>query len=494
MPSIDVVLVNPSNKKQVYGKLSEKLAGIEPPLWTGLLAAFLREQGFEVRIIDADAEGWGPQETVTKILEYKPVLLGLGAIGSNPSAASTPKMAAIRSVLTLLKDQDTSFKTILYGIHPSALPEQTLQDELADFVCRGESFFPFTELLHLLKSKGEQKEYSIKGLWYRKDGQIVGNGWADLFENLDELPFVAWDLLPMDKYRAHNWHCFGHINRRSPYAIIYTSLGCPYDCTYCNIHALYNGKPKIRYRSPQRVLEEIDYLVKNYNVKIFKFLDELFVIKGRRCEEICDMLAERNYDLNIWAYARVDTVNETILKKLKKAGVHWLCYGFEAGSKKVRDGVSKGRFDQEAIRRAVKMTYDAGIHIIGNFMFGLPDDDRETMQETLDLAKELNCEYVNFYSTMAYPGSRLYEEAVAQGLPLPDNWVGFSQFSFDTKPLPTKHISGAEVLAFRDKAFNEYYSNSKYLKMIEEKFGQETVDHIRKMLQYTMKRKIIPSC
>src|SRR3989338_2010242 len=401
----DLLLVNPSNEKAVYGKLGETLTGVEPPVWTGLLASFIRDKGFEVAIIDADAERLSPKSVVERIAACNPDLIGVGAIGSNPSAASTPKMAAASQVLELLKVKQLKAKTILYGIHVSALPERTLKEEAVDFVCRGEGFYPILELLKTLKAGQEKENLFIKGLWYLKDRKVIANGWADLIENLDELGLIAWDLLPMDKYRAHNWHCFGQINQRSPYAVIYTSLGCPFDCKYCNIRTLYNGQPGIRYRSISKVVEEIDFLVKKYAVKNFKILDELFVLNKERVNEFCDLLIERNYGLNIWAYARIDTVDEAILNKLKKAGVNWLAYGIEAASKKVRDGVSKGRFDQAAIEEVVRMTKACGINIIGNFMFGLPDDDLESMQATLDLAKKLNCEYINFYTTMAYPGS-----------------------------------------------------------------------------------------
>ncbi len=489
--SLDIVLVNPSIKKEMFGKLGESLAGIEPPLWIGLLAAVLRDRGFFVKIIDADAEGLGAKETVDKIIEQNPLAVGIGAIGANPSASSTPKMIGVHYIMTLLQEKNFPGKTITYGIHPSALPERTLKEEFVDFVCRGEAFEPISQLLEKLKEGTDGKDCDIKGLCYLKNGAFIDGGWADTVEDLDSLPFVAWDLLPMDKYRAHNWHCFGDIKHRSPYAIIYSSLGCPFNCHYCNIHALYSGKPGIRFRSPKRVVEEIDYLFKEYNVRHMKILDELFVINKDRMIEICDLLIERNYGINFWAYARVDTVSEEVLKKLKAAGINWICYGIEAGSADVRQDVSKGRFSQDAVRKAMKMTHDAGIYIIGNFMFGLPEDNSETMQETFRMAQEVNCEYVNFYATMAYPGSPLYDDAVKDGLDLPEGWMGFSQFSPETLPLPTKHISAAEVLRFRDDAFNTYYSDPKYLEMIKEKFGQETVDHIHGMLKHKLHRNIL---
>jgi radical SAM superfamily enzyme YgiQ (UPF0313 family) len=174
---------------------------------------------------------------------------------------------------------------------------------------------------------------------------------------------------------------------------------------------------------------------------------------------------------------------------MRQAGIGWLAYGIESGDKRVREAVAKGRFGQEAIKSAVQMTHEAGINVLGNFMFGLPEDNLKTLQETLDLAKELNCEYVNFYTTMAYPGSQLYKEAVEKKIKLPETWLGYSQLSEETLPLPTKYLSSAEVLRFRDNAFKEYFTNPGYLKMIEEKFGQETVESIRGLLKHKIKRK-----
>ncbi|MFH1771959.1 MAG: radical SAM protein [Candidatus Omnitrophota bacterium] len=491
MERIDLVLVNPGNKRQMHGELSVSISAIEPPLWLGLIAAFVRRKGFSVKIIDADALGWGPQDAVEKIIEYNPHLAVIGVLGATPSASSTPKMPAVSNILNILKSKSSNIKTMLYGIHPSALPERTLKEEKADFICRGEGFKTIIKFLEIIRSGDKVYGSDIKGLWYMKDSGVVSGGWSELVENLDELPFAAWDLLPMEKYRAHNWHCFGRLDKRQPYAVIYTSLGCPFNCVYCNIHALYNGTPGIRFRSITNVVEEIDFLVKNYRVQNIKILDELFVCKEGRVTEFCDLIIPREYGLNIWAYARIDTVNDKMLKKMKQAGINWLAYGIEAGNSNVRRSVMKGNLGQDIIKKVVDMTHRAGIHIVANFVFGLPEDDFQSMKETLDLAKELNCEYTNFYAAMAYPGSQLYKDALEQGLNLPDSWAGYAQFSEETVPLPTKHLSSAQVLSFRDEAFGDFHNSRKYLEMIEDKFGVQTVKHIKQMLNYKIKRKLL---
>jgi len=492
MPEIDLLIIKPGSPQEIYGDLSKTLSAIEPPVIGGLVTGFIREKGFSVKILDMETEGLDARGTADKIIEINPLLVNIVVAGANPSASSTPLMVVSGEILKALKEKAPEIKTILTGIHPSALPEKTLREEKTDFVGRGESFYIILELLKELKLNPKKKDFKINGLWYLNEKkELISNGWGDLVENLDELPFIAWDLLPMEKYRSHNWQCFNDLSQRKPYAVIYTSLGCPYNCSYCNIHALYNGQPGIRFRSPENIVREIDLLVKNYKVKTIKFLDELFAINEARVNKICDLLIERGYGLNIWAYARINTVNERMLKKMREAGIRWLCYGIESASQEVRTGVSKLGFEEESIRKVIQMTKDAGIYILGNFIFGLPDEDFQTMEETLNLAKELNCEYINFYVAMAYPGSKLYEEAIEKGLPLPKSWLGYAQLNEETLPLPTKYISGRDVLGFRDRAFNEYFSHPGYLRMIEEKFGPEIVSHINKMLKYEIKRKFI---
>jgi anaerobic magnesium-protoporphyrin IX monomethyl ester cyclase len=313
------------------------------------------------------------------------------------------------------------------------------------------------------------------------------------------MPEMAWDLLPMKEYRAHNWHCFGRLQRQ-PYASFYTTFGCPYHCSFCCIQAPFKSGEKeagwkdsvnsYRFWSPAAVVAQIEKLVTNYGVRNIKIADEMFVLNPRHVHGICDAIIERGYDLNIWAYARVDTVKDDMLDKLKRAGFNWLAFGIEAASERVRDDVDKG-FGQEEIFHTIEKVRAAGINVIGNYIFGLPEDDLQSMQATLDLALELNCEFANFYSAMAYPGSQLYNLAVKEGWPLPEKWSGYSQHSYDALPLPTKYLSGPEVLRFRDHAFNAYFNNARYLGMIADKFGVETAQHLKRMTGHKLERKFL---
>lgn len=482
----DIVFINPGDKRQIFQGLSGELVAIEPPYWIAVLSSYLRNRGFLVKIIDSNAENISPEETAYAVNKISPLLSAVIVYGSQPSA-STQNMTIAGKICKALKNI-TNSKVIIGGLHPSSLPEKTLKEEAADFVIEGEGFVTLVKLLEKIKSNSKDFK-NVPGLWYRQGKKILSNQRAKMVSNLDEvMPIAAWDLLPMEKYRAHNWHCFDDINRRQPYAAIYTSLGCPYSCEFCCINAPF-GQPGIRYRSPKLVVREIDYLVKKYGVKNIKFIDELFVLNEKHYMTIVEMLIKRKYKLNIWAYARLDTLNMGNLKKMKKAGINWLALGIESANKLVRDGVNKG-VKKENIKEIVRKIQLADIRVVANFIFGLPDDDLKTMKETLDFADELNAEWVNFYCAMAYPGSKLYNIARKEGWKLPEVWHGYSQHSYETLPLPTKYLSAKEVLRFRDKAFNHYFKNPRYLNMIRSKFGADAYNHVKYMTKTKLKRKL----
>ncbi len=488
--SLDVLLVNPGSRAAVYQQLGDRYSAIEPPSLAGLFATYLRQRGLSVEIVDAPAHNLSPAGVAETLRDnFEPTLIVMVVYGFQPSA-STQNMTAAGETCSAIKALRGDWRIMMTGTHPAALPERTLLEEKIDFVCDREG--PETILLTTQALKARAGDYSkIPSLWYRDGKAIRSNPPAELMDDLDgEMPGVAWDLLPMDQYRAHNWHAFENIDERSPYVSIHTSLGCPYKCTFCCINAPF-GKSSYRMWSPESVIKEIDLLVDQHGVKNIKFVDEMFVLNRNHVLGICDRIIERGHKLNIWAYARVDTVKDEFLDKLARAGFRWLALGIESGSKHVRDGVEKGRFGSSEILKVVKKIQDAGINVIGNYIFGLPDDTHESMQETLDLALEANCEFANFYCAMAYPGSKLYGMAVEKRWQLPDSWIGYSQHSYETLPLRTDTLSSAEVLKFRDDTFHRYFTDERYLGMVRRKFGEDVVSHLRDMTKIRLRRKLL---
>ncbi len=486
---VDVLLVNPGSLRAVYQDLGNEFSAVEMPVLPALFASYLRQRDCSVDIVDVPAFGLSPEQAAELIDEcFSPRLIVVVVYGFQPSA-STQNMPAAGATCRALKARNPDLKIMMTGTHPAALPRRTMEEESVDFVCDREGPETIFATVECLKAEsGRWGE--IPSLWYRDDGRVVNTAPGPLVADLDAaMPEVAFDLLPMDRYRAHNWHCFEHIHDRQPYASLYTTLGCPYKCSFCCINAPF-GKSSYRMWSPEWTIRQIDVLVNEYGVKNIKFVDEMFVLNKSHVMGICDLIIERGYDLNIWAYARVDTIRDGFLDKLARAGFRWLALGIESGSKHVRDGVEKGRFGATDIIRVVRDIQDAGINVIGNYIFGLPDDTFESMQDTLDLAMEANCEFANFYAAMAYPGSKLYGMAIEHGWELPDSWIGYSQHSYECKPLPTAALSSADVLRFRDEAFVKYFTSRRYLDLVERKFGRDVLAHIERMLEIRLPRKI----
>ena len=221
--AIDLVLIHPCSRKQVYQSLADSLAAVEPPVWAGLLATYARKKGFSVALLDGDADELSAEAMASRVAELQPTLCAIVVYGHQPSA-STQSMPGASAAASAIRKREPSRKVLMLGGHVAALPERTLREESVDFVCGGEGPVTLVELLSALTA-GETDFAKVRGLYWRERGLIRHSAPAPLVQDLDEeMPGVAWDLLPMPKYRAHNWHCFGDLPRQ-PYASIYTTLG-----------------------------------------------------------------------------------------------------------------------------------------------------------------------------------------------------------------------------------------------------------------------------
>ena len=499
----DVLFVHPNASKKTYQDLSTDMSAIEPPIWAALLANRMRAEKFSPKILDCEAERIGAKESAQRIIAATSRLIVIVVYGQQPSA-STQNMQGASDLLNELVLAGNSSKVILVGLHPSSLPRQTLEMEKTDFVCQGEGPETLLGLLSCLDMNDYDSLSKIPGLWFRcLDGTISFTRPAQTIrqENLvTDLPGMAWDLLPMEKYRTSNWHAMTNGNVREPFASLYTSLGCPFKCSFCCINAPFGAnsqegwpglvRNKLRFWNTDFIMSELDK-IHSMGIRNVKIADEMFVLNKDHFLNLCQKIAAKDYNFNIWAYSRIDTIREEYLETLRSAGVKWLALGIESGNHAVRSDVTKGKFTGTNIREIVGKIKTANINVIGNFIFGLPEDDIESMKETLKLAKELQCEFANFYCTMAYPGSLLHLEAVKNNWGLPATYDGYSQHSYEMRPLDTKKISAAQVVQFRDDAFHEYYENETYLKFIQDKFGIGTRKEIEKMTKIRLKRRLL---
>ncbi len=450
LKDLEILLVNPGNRLSQFGGVSG-YATIALPLGLVMLAAYIRERDFSVEILDSEVLDLNPEETVKEIILRNPKFVGITAF--------TTKMTAANRILELLRKEAPHIKTIIGGHHPSAIPETTLEESKADFVVKGEGYKPIINILN-----GKTARIQI----------------AEPMRTIDDLPLPAWDLIPMNKYRMHHWQDWTAPGQNGAFALVYTSLGCPFSCSFCSVSVVY-GKRIYRKKSPERVLQDFDLLYNKFNIKHIEIIDDTFTLDTQHALKVCDLLIGRNYGFNMWAFSRVDTTEALLMERMKKAGINWVFFGIESGTETVLDSVTK-RQNLKQIHAAIKIAHDAGISVGTNYIFGLPEDTHETMQETLNLALELCTEWSNFFIAMPYPGTKMYDEAKKEDLPL--QWQDYGFFAPTAKPLPTKNLSSNDIVKFRDYAFETFFSSEKYQDMIEKKFGK------KQYIQHMLTRKI----
>lgn len=502
---LDVLFVSPGASEIIYQGLSEKFSAIEPPTWALLLAQSCRSKGFGVAILDCDAERLNYKDSVKRIKEINPRLVVFVVYGSNPNSGTT-KMTGVIGTACALKE-DSNIPVCVVGSHASALPKKVLAFKCIDFVCIGEGVYA---LHNLLKSDLKTDLQNIKGIGWKNDGVITLNESQHVVpQNMMDIdmPGYAWDLLPFknkpfDLYRSCNWHAKFDESKRNPYASLYSSLGCQFKCDFCMINIINRvdysdnvsaaNSNKMRFWSPELIFKEFEKLHK-LGVTTVRISDEMFLLNARFYEPLCRMLKESGIgkDLLSWAYSRIDTVRDKFLDLVRDSGIHWLALGIESGNQKVRKEVTKGSFVETDIREVCKQISNHGINIISNYIFGLTEDNFETMNQTLDLALELNTEMANMYPAFALPGSPLYLRAKNEGYQLPKTFDAWSFHSYECLPLPTQYLTAAEVLQFRDKAWSMYFKRPEYLSMIESKFGIGARQHIEEMSSIKLKRRLL---
>lgn len=501
---VDALFVTPASSRMAYQDLSKTFSAVEPPTWSLLLASSIKKSGFEAAILDCEAESLTIEESVRRINSILPRLIVFVLYGQNPNSGTTSMIGAT-SLAKAIKAADVTSPICFCGSHTQALPKEVLAKDFVDVILLNEGVYA---LNNLLRSNLNSDLSSIRGIGFKDNNGLHINAPEKIVpqERMDEdLPGYAWELLPfkskpLDLYRAHFWHSDFDHTERSPFAAIYTSLGCQFSCNFCMINIINrvnndddmdaSHSRGMRFWSTEWVIREMSKLA-SLGVKNLRISDEMFFLNRKYYGPILNSCIAEDFQFNMWAYSRVDTVRPKVLDLFKRGGVNWLALGVEAGNQNVRQQVSKGTFQETNIRDICKTVADSDIKIISNYIFGFPEDTGETMQQTLDLALELNTEMANMYPCQALPGSPLYNQAKQKGWKLPDSYEAFAFLSYECQPLETDQLSSAEVLKFRDQAWNTYFTNPSYLDLVENKFGIIQRKNIEDMAAIKLKRKIL---
>ena len=434
---VECIFISPSDV-EVFGKINIKRIDADMfPLGIAYIASYIREKGHTVKLFSIREFGEDWEDKLKKIIiQENPIIVGIPCV--------TPTITDVYKISTLIKKIDNNIKIVVGGPHPSALPEETIFYKDIDIVVIGEGEITFLEILEKFNLN------EIKGIYYKEGNKIKHTQPRPLNQNIDSLPIPTYDLLPIKKYT------YTFIGKC---LIFVTGRGCPYRCAFCSSKVINKGK--MRLRSVQKVVDEIEYLYKKHNIKALKFVDDTFTAIPERTIELCKEIRKRKLKIKWGCDTRVNTLSPELLKEMKKAGCCLIKFGIESGDEKILKIIKKD-ITINQVREAVEMTKKAGIEAHGFFILGNPYDTEETIQKTIDLAKDLNLDYVQFSMMTPYPGTEVYDMAIQnKGIKLlTKDWSDFKRYGKPIIELPT--VSSKRLEELHAKAYKEFYFRPKY--------------------------------
>lgn len=432
-----VLFVNPPQTASKY-----KFMGvIAPPLGIAYMAGVLQENNIDVEILDASAEDMDFKDVEKELLKRKPDLVALTAL--------TPTIGRALETAQVVKETLPDSIVVMGGYHPTFNFIETLEDENVDIVIRGEGEYIMLNLVQALENQSSL--HDVKGIVFEDENskEIVVNPEAPLIQDLDELPFPALNLLPMKKYRL--------LDMDTHMTTMITTRGCPMQCSFCSSAAMH-GK-KIRERSVENIVDEIEYLKTNYDIDTIAFMDDTFTLKKRKVMAICDEILKRNIEIMWGCTSRVDTLDEKLLKKMKEAGCITIFIGVESADQQQLDNMCKNTTIAK-IENAFKIARKLKIRTIASVALGMPGDTKEIMNKTVKFVHKLKPNYAIYSLATPYPGTRFYKEAFEKNLIKIKDW---SKYTLITPILETIDCSLNDMRKIQAKAFMKFYLRPHYI-------------------------------
>lgn len=411
-----------------------------PPMGLISLAAVARENGHEVKIHDCNLYSQSYDEAIKLIKLWKPEIVGITAM--------TVNIGHGLEMAKKVKQISRKIITIVGGVHATVAPRDVLKDKNVDYLVIGEGEVVFVKLLESLEK--HKSVNRIKGVGYKTKSKLFINKKEDLIKDISKLPISAYDLLDFNKYRAP-------YTSRHPFMSMIRSRGCPYLCTFCGVQSVFAHK--YRTQKPDRTIEEIKYLIKNFGVKELSFKDSEFTLDQNNVEKLCDLLIKAKYDLTWNCNGRVNNVSLKVLIKMKQAGCQSITYGVESGDEQILKNLKKA-ITLDQVRQAIKLTKKAGLKAVTNFMIGNPGDTPETIEKTIKFAIELDTDYTYFGFTTPFPGTELREQAVK------NKWLirkELDAVKYEDLTMNATSLGNEELKECLNRAYRSFYFRPKYI-------------------------------
>ena len=413
-----------------------------PPLSLSYLAGVLAQEGIEVKILDFLVTQYHPRKLRRELEEYRPQLVGTTCVTLNYPIA--------RRMLKVCKDFDPNIFTVIGGPHVTfAVKETLLSSPWIDAIVIGEGE---RTLVELARAVAEGKDIrNIAGIAFADEGRVTRTSARPLIENLDQLPLPARELLPMARYRALGTPCTA-----------ITSRGCPYSCIFCSGHRMFG--PRVRFRSPGLVVDEIERLQRHYGLPKINIVDDTFTLNHNHTRAVCEELLRRNLKMKWSVFARVDRISEDVAQLMNRAGCEWVLFGVESADEGILKTIKKGTTPED-IRRGVRIAAEAGINVFNSFILGLPGESWETAHKSLAFGDELYQKYgakYGFHMLSPLPGTEIYDQAEDYGIRiLTRNWARYNANEpiTETTTMSTEMVK--EAMSFYNKGIEAAWDDIK---------------------------------
>lgn len=430
-----VLVQPPSDRKGIVS--------ITPPLGLPYIASVLESKQVTVSVIVSDAEGMSVDDTVDRVVASRPDVVGF-SIGT---------LVALNSyrIASFVKEKIDNVVLIAGGPHATALPQDVLENGI-DFVVIGEGERTIADFVDYLLNKKDLDD--VDGIAYRRNGTTLYNKPRVLIDHLDELPLPAWHLFPIDKYKSE----FKKTNRTLP---IMTSRGCPGRCVFC-----YKGLFGNRYRtrSPQNILREILHLKSEFNITSFDIIDDSFTAGRKRALEVCRLIKENGVELG-WGLPsgiRVDTVSEELMTALKEAGCYRIGFGVESGNDQILKAIGKNT-TKDQIRRAVDLAKRMRFETSCFFIIGNLGETRQTIDDTIAFARELDPDVAQFTMAIPYPGTEMFDLLSSQNRILSHDWNDYDYFKSGHQIFEHENLEFDVIHRKLDEAYKRFYFRPKFM-------------------------------
>lgn len=431
----DVILITPPYRDIIYKHTKVKVGvPVNPLLNLALLAAVVTEAGFKVKILDLNVVNNPDIILKREISREVPRIVGI--------TFTTPLYSEARRLAKIIKELSQHTLIIAGGPRVSVFPEDTLRDSLFDIAAIGEADFVIKDILELPLEQ-------VEGIIFKRGTTLIKNKERQQIQNLDLLPFPAWNLYNLRKYDRLSLS-----NQDAPPGYLETSRGCPGDCVFC--YRIIQKK-KFRPKSARRVVDEIEYMLK-VGFREINILDDNFSTDLNRAKLICEEIIKRGIKF-FWHSTngiRVDTVDRELLFMMKKSGCYRVAFGIESGNQDVLDKINKGIKLSQA-EQAVKLAKLEGLETFGFFVLGLPPDTEKTMRDTINFAKKLKLDLAQFTIVVPYPGTRIFKEWKEKGYIRTYDWIKYNFNSPYGQIYTHPNLSHNVLNKYFKKAYRSFY-------------------------------------